>query len=951
VTNHESSENAAETVARLLDAVRDVATELHPRQRLPGPVTLDSSLDRDLGLDSLARVELVARVERIFDVALAEQVFSSVETPRDLVRAVLGATGRRSTFIADDVGEAALGEAEAAPVTAQTLVDVLAWHAATHPDRPHIRFYSDAGDGEVITYRGLKDGAERIAAGLQELDVKRGETVVIMLPTGRDYFFSFFGVLIAGAVPVPIYPPGRPAQIEEHLRRHVTIANTCMAGLMITIDGAKRFAGQLRAQVPTLRDVVTPGELAAAAAGIVAAPVFGALDTAFVQFTSGSTGNPKGVVLTHANLLANIRAMGTALDAGPDDVFVSWLPLYHDMGLIGAWLGSLYYACQLVIMSPLTFLARPQRWLWAIHRHRATISGGPNFAYELCLRRLGDEDLEGLDLSHWRIAFNGAEPVNPDTMDRFCQRFAGVGFRAEAMMPVYGLAECSVGLAFTPLGRGAVVDRVRRQSFMVSGRAEPAAPDDDNALGFVSCGRPLPGHQLRVVDATGRELPERQEGRLQFRGPSATSGYLRNPDETGRLFDGNWLDAGDRGYVAAGEVHITGRDKDIVIRAGRNIYPAELEDAVGAVPGIRRGNVAVFGSADPATGTERLIILAESRKRDPGERAELRAAINALATDLAGGPADDVVLAPPNTVPKTSSGKIRRSASREVYEHDLIGKPQPTVRLQIARLAVAGLVPRLGRARRRLAAWLYAAYAHGLFFLLAPFVWGLVAILPRSSWCWAMARAGARCLFAAAGVSPTVRGLENLPTVDQPCVLAANHSSYIDGPVLLAALPRPFGFVAKAELRGNVVSGVFLSRIGARFVERFDPGKGAADARQVADDARAGQSLMFFPEGTLTRMPGLLPFQMGAFITAAEARVPLVPVVIRGTRFILRDGSWFPRRGPITVIVDEPIPPPAGADSWSVAVALRDAARERILRLCGEPDLGQEKPEIFDQQR
>ena len=292
------------------------------------------------------------------------------------------------------------------------------------------------------------------------------------------------------------------------------------------------------------------------------------------------------------------RAMAAAVRATPRDVFVSWLPRYHDMGLIGAWLGSLLVGFPLVVMSPLAFLARPRRWLETITRHGGTLSAGPNFAYELVLERLADDDLDGLDLRMWRLAFNGAEAVSPDTVRRFTERFAACGLAPTAMAPVYGLAEASVGLLFPPLGRVAPVDAIDRDTFARERRAVPARPGDATALRFVACGRPLPGHEVRAVDADGREVGERVEGRLEFRGPSATRGYWRNPEQTARLFDDGWLDSGDRAYRADGDIYLTGRVKDIVIRGGRNLYPQEVEEAVGAVDGVRKGCVAVFGSAD-----------------------------------------------------------------------------------------------------------------------------------------------------------------------------------------------------------------------------------------------------------------------------------------------------------------------------------------------------------------
>ena len=943
------AERAAKEATRLLEVIRDLADELHPGATSAAPVTLDDALDRDLGFDSLGRMELLLRIERAFDLSMSEHDFATAETPRDLLRALAGAGGRHGAHAPPEVSEIALGEATV-PHRAETLVEVLDWHVDAHPDRTHIHLYREDGEGDAVTYRDLKRAAERIAGGLQQVGVRSGESVAIMLPTGRDYFASFFGVLLAGGVPVPLYPPGRPTRIEEHLRRHADIVANSLAGVLITVPEAKRFGLLLRLRVQTLRTVATPNELTSASAGL-AAPSPTAGDVAFLQYTSGSTGNPKGVVLTHGNLLANIRAMGAALEVEPTDVFVSWLPLYHDMGLIGAWLGTMHYAVPLVIMSPLSFLARPRRWLRAIHRYRGTMSAAPNFAYELCLKKVGDEDIRDLDLSSWRVAASGAEAVSPETVRHFCDRFRACGFRSEAMMPMYGLAESSVGLSFPPLGRGPLIDRIQRRPFTASGRAVPADETDADALRFVACGRPLPGHQIRVVDQANREVAERREGRLQFRGPSATGGYFRNADETRRLFRGDWLESGDLAYIADGDVYITGRTKDVIVRAGRNVYPAEIEETIGDLPGIRKGNVAVFGSIDADSGTERLVVLAETRKREAPALEELRAQINALATDLIDIPPDDVVLAPPNTVLKTSSGKIRRAASREVYEQGLTGKSRTAVRWQVTRLALAAAVPQMRRGLGVVASVLYGAYFWTLLGLLGCVAWPVIALLPPPSWRWIVMRSAARILMRAAGLTVAVEGLENLPPPAAACVFVSNHASYLDGPVLVATLPRRFAFVAKAELAPQIIAGIFLRRIGAEFVERFDKATGIADARRVSETAHRGRSLMFFPEGTIYRMPGLMPFHMGAFVSAVEAGIPVVPVAIRGTRSILRADTWLPRRAAITVVIDPPLEPGIletgpTAEPWSVALALRDAARRQILRRCREPDLAHERSQI-----
>ena len=951
--NHAGSTNLTAAADRLLAVIKQLGDELQPRLMQHVSITLDSSLDRDLGFDSLARVELLVRIEQAFDVSLPEQILTTAETGRDFLRAVLGAHGRTQIIARVEAKTIQPTTTESVPHTAETLVQALKHHVTTHPDRPHIRLYSDEDEGRVITYGQLWQGAEQVARGLQQHGLNSGESVLIMLPTGCEYFYSFFGVLLAGGVPVPVYPPGRIKQIEEHLKRHGAIARNCLARLMITMPEAQRFAQLMHHQVESLRKVVTVNELTSAAAGrSLPLPALVGNDTAFLQYTSGSTGLPKGVVLNHTNLLANIRAMGQILEVTSKDIFVSWLPLYHDMGLIGAWLGSLYYGCPLIIMSSLSFIARPMRWLRAIHRYRGTLSAAPNFAYELCLRRIDDKDMKGLDLSSWRGAFNGAEAVSPTTIERFIERFGDYGFRPESMMPVYGLAESSVGLAFPATPRPPVIDRISRQGLMDSGNATVAAATENNVLRFVSCGQPLPRHQIRIVDAGDRELPDRHEGRLQFKGPSSTSGYFRNPEQTSTLFSDQWLNSGDMAYIANGEVFITGRSKDIIIRAGRNIYPEELEEAVGKIRGVREGNVAVFGSIDPDSATERLIVLAETRKRKPEAMAELQVAINTVVNDLAGTPPDEVVLAPPNSVLKTSSGKIRRAASRKLYESGTIGKPQQALWLQVLRLTLAGFLPQLRRQFRRLTAVGYAGYCWLLFGLGAPVVAVLVTVLPVESWRWAVTRTVVRIVARCVAIPVQVQGLENLPSKDIPCVLVSNHASYLDSLILVAVLPRCYSFVAKAELQDNFFLRFLLPRIGTEFVERFDQQKGRKDTRWLIDRGRAGRSLLFFAEGTFMRMPGLLPFRLGAFETAVAGNLPVVPLTIRGTRSIMRGTSWFPRRGVVSVLIGKPLQPKnllakATGDRWKTTLMLRDLVRTWILRHCGEPDLDYERPPVF----
>jgi 1-acyl-sn-glycerol-3-phosphate acyltransferase len=920
----------------LLETVRALALEL---KSVPGEtrVSLDSSLQRELGIDSLGLAELLLRLERRFQVHLPETLLGEAETPRDLLRAIENMGERAARAIATRPTLAPLKEAADAPHAATSLTEALDWHADHHSDRPHI-LLSDGFAETGITYGALQEQARMVARGLRERGLMPGDRVAIMLPTGAAFFQAFFGSLYAGGVPVPIYPPMRLSQLEDHLRRQAGILRNAGATFLLAPPEGRALSALLKAQVETLRAVAhvddirsdTPAPLPSGAE---------ATDLAMLQYTSGSTGDPKGVMLTHGNLLNNIRAMGGAIEASSKDIFVSWLPLYHDLGLIGAWLGSLYFAAPVVIMSPLTFIVRPEAWLWAIHRNRATLSAAPNFGFELCVKKIDESVLAGLDLSSLRLVANGAEPISSHTIRRFEERFAPYGFPAEAMAPVYGLAENSVGLAFPPLGRTPVVDRVQRVALTARGAAAPAEPGYSHAVEQVACGRPLPGHEIRIVDAMGRELSDRQEGRIEFRGPSATQGYFRNEEKTRALFDGAWLDTGDLGYIAAGDLFITGRIKDVIIKAGRNIYPEEIEETVGDLEGVRKGCVAVFASAEPATGTEKLVILAETYETEPDSKSEIAQRIIEAASDLLETPPDDVVLAVPHTVPKTSSGKIRRAAARSFYE---AGDLKPRIRavwLQVLRLALAGVAPRFRASGRVLADLIYAGWWWSIVVVLAMIAWPVILLLPGRALRWRFFRRLARLAFKLIGTPITVEGAERLP--ERSGVLVTNHASYLDGLALAAVLPGTPVFVAKRELSTQIVAGPFLKRLGAFFTERAEPKAGLEEVEQLAALTRSGAQPVFFAEGTFTRMPGLLEFRLGAFTVAVEAGVAVTPIAINGSRSILRGGQWLPRKGRLSIHVGDALMPQGGG--FKAAVALRDAARASVLAHCGEPDLARER--------
>jgi 1-acyl-sn-glycerol-3-phosphate acyltransferase len=917
--------------ARVLEIVSGLAFELGgPRARRA--VAPDASLERDIGLGSLERVELLLRLESAFGVRLGEELLR-LDTPAALARAVGEGVPKEA--------EATRGRAatlqparDIAPERAQTLHEVLWLRAQSEPDRPHVYMREDDGREHTITYGALHAQAAAVAAGLRARGVRPGATVALMLPTGADFLRCFQGILLARAVPVPIYPPLRLDRLEEYGERQSAILRNAGVTLLITIPKALGIGALLRARVPSLAHVVSPDEIALAAAPTL--PDGSGDDLAFIQYTSGSTGTPKGVTLTHDNLLANIRAITSALALRPSDVGASWLPLYHDMGLIGSWLFCLYSGVPIDIQSPLAFLSRPERWLWTIHKRRATLSAAPNFAYELCLRKVPDAALEGLDLSSWRCALNGAEPVNPDTLERFAQRFAPYGFRREALMPVYGLAENSVGLCAPPPGRGPRVDCVAREPFARERRAVPTPENDRSALRFVGVGAALPHHEVRIVDDGGRDLPSRHVGRIAFRGPSMTAGYYARPEATAAIsLPGGWLDTGDLGYEADGEIFVTGRIKDLIIKAGRNLVPQEIEEAAGGVAGIRKGCVAAFGVADSRFGTESLVVAAETRATGAGERDGLIAAVTERVADAVGVPPDQVLLLTPGSIPKTSSGKIQRAATRELHAAGRLGRRtrtswRTTTRLILA-TAAAGLRTHLAGILQ-IAYTAYVALASAL--VLVPLL-AAVLVLSGRPLRW-LTHHCARMLLRLVSRRVEVVGLDNLPA-RRPLLLACNHTSYLDVVVLTALLPVDVVFVAKQEVRTWPLVGRLVRRSGHPTVDRSDSQQSVADAAGIQETIAGGQNVLFFPEGTFTPAAGLRPFRLGTFKAAVEAGLPVVPVALQGLRSVLRPGSWR-LRPPCPRLEIAPPVAATGAD-WRAIVDLRERVADAIAARCGEPRL------------
>nr|AYM52266.1 CoA ligase AMP-generating protein [Stigmatella aurantiaca Sg a15] len=550
------------------------------------------------------------------------------------------------------------------PVKYATLLEML---EATSRTALGLTFV-DASERELsLPWSEVYRRARQTAAGLQRLGVKPGEHVAILLPTSPGFMDAFFGVLLAGAVPVPLYPPVRLGRLEEYHRATARMLEVAGAVLVLTelrlklLLGASVEAARPRFGCRTVEDV-SRGDGALTVAVSPQAP-------GLIQFSSGSTVAPKPVVLTHAALMAQLAALEASmpLPPGGPPVGVSWLPLYHDMGLIGCLLSALYYPGNLVLLPPEVFLARPALWLRALSRHQGFVSPAPNFAYGLCLKRVKDEEMQGVDLSCWKHALNGAEPVSAETLRRFVSRFVRHGFSAEALRPVYGLSEAALAVTFPPSARGLRSRGVDAGVLAQEGRVVGGARE------VVSVGCPVPGFEVEVRNALGRAVPELQVGRVYARGPSLMKGYHGDGDATAKaLGSDGWLDTGDLGFVAEGELYLTGRAKDLVIIRGANHAPQAFEECLQAVEGVRVGCAVALGFTPEGSQDEALLILAE-RSGSAEEDGAVEAQVSAAIVEVTGIRPHTVRLLKPGTLPRTSSGKLRRGdALRQFLAGELV---------------------------------------------------------------------------------------------------------------------------------------------------------------------------------------------------------------------------------------------------------------------------------------
>lgn len=544
-------------------------------------------------------------------------------------------------------------------------------YAAT--GRAGFNFYSGRGELlAVLPYRDLKYQAQSLARRMIRAGLHRGERVAIIAESTADFVRTFWASQYAGLIPVPLPTPaafaGRVNYID-HIHPMMEAAQPlAVIAPGVFLESARQAAARLGVGlVGTVEDL---NQMPEADADLPAAEPE---DVCYLQFSSGSTRAPTGVAVTHRALLANARGISRdALRVTEEDRCTSWLPFYHDMGLVGFFLMPLTSQISTDYLAPDEFARRPLVWPTLISRNGGTISFSPSFGYDLSARRAMNADLGHLDLSRWRVAGIGGDQIRPGILARFTDTFGRCGFRKEAFVASYGMAEATLGMSFAPLDRGIEVDRVDLGRLRREGRAVPA--DGENVRDLVICGKPLPHHELQVRDAKGSVLEERRVGHIMFRGPSVMTEYFRRSEETARVLSADgWLDTGDMGYRVGDSIVVAGRSKDLIIVNGRNVWPEDLEMALeNQIDGVRRGDVVAF-SVDGGDA-ERVVILVQSRTSDPVMREAQRASVASVILSAAGLNCS-VVLVSHNALPRTSSGKMSRTKARDMYLASLLGEP------------------------------------------------------------------------------------------------------------------------------------------------------------------------------------------------------------------------------------------------------------------------------------
>jgi fatty-acyl-CoA synthase len=551
----------------------------------------------------------------------------------------------------------------------RTIAEAVANVGKEYPNHGFV-FQDLEGKETAYDYPQVEQQTAARAANLQAAGLQKGDRLGLIVIEPEDFVLTFLAAVRVGIVPVPLYPPLSFGNLDAYSERTAKVLESAGARLLVASAKLQNVLWSMVDKVPSLERLVVAEKLRDA----TTAPVYPEIlpeDLAFLQYTSGSTSDPKGVMVTHASLVANSRGIineGLQLIPERGDKGVSWLPLYHDMGLIGFVIAPICWGVPVVFIPTMRFIKRPSVWLDTIHRHRGTASFAPNFAYALAARRVKDSDLEQWDLSCLKVLGCGAEPIQAETMRLFTELFAErCKLPRNAIMPAYGMAEATLAITLKPAPEPLQTLVIDAETFSESGRV--TAPTEGRAaIEHVACGVPFKGHEVAILDEHGNPLPDGLEGEICHRGASVTPGYFGNAEATAQSWRNGWLRTGDLGFLKDGQLYVTGRIKDLIIVNGRNVHPQAVEWAVAEVDGVRRGNVVAFSV--PGDLGEELVVVLETKESEHGPLSEeVRRAVQrelSLSTR-------EVVCLKTGALPKTSSGKLQRRKTREMYLKGLLG--------------------------------------------------------------------------------------------------------------------------------------------------------------------------------------------------------------------------------------------------------------------------------------
>lgn len=917
--------SSASVLKRQLLAVTRLFLRELGAQRAARAVSLDALLLDDLGLGSLERVAFLQRLEQHFGVRLAIEDLLRADSMRDMYHLLEQAEPHMEMQLPELALATAAMPVEVDPC--ETLVDVLSRYVEAEPKRRQACLLQSQGQVTELSYGSLWRKARHLAVLLQQHAACTPQAVIAIAVTEAEAFMvSYLAVVLAGLQPLVMRMPVNAHCLRPlywRIRLPMLVSNQ-VAGLILQDVSAQNALRPLQQALASNLAYFIYDELIARPQlpEYELRPV--SADYVIYRRLAWDHREQSRLQVTHAQWLQQIREDGAALNIKASDVVFSWLSLVEPMGLLSAWLGSLYYGLPFIWMPPQDFFAAPEKWLWGIHQYRASISFAPNAGYAKCVQEIKEQSCVGLDLSCWRVALNAGESMAAITVRQFCERFSAYGFSDCAMIQGYIPAGESMLLTLSMLSRPAHFERISRQVFFSHKRAQLLEADRPGGLLFVASGRSLPSSEIHIVDQDGRSLGDRQIGYIKYR-------------RHFRLDSNQWCVCSDLGYIADETLYTVAADPQQVVKYGSYITPYALRMVITGIAALAKANYLSFSITEPAGGqAEWVLLLATDKIRNPFYVRRVQAVLHNHLTQCFGVAPDHMLFYAKHGLERfgETTDEQLQGAQAAYQAGELL--PQPAWyhhrRLWGKTCALAKLCL---RPLTKLAKLIYSIYFLLLFILLFIPCSFVVRVLPKRL-SKKLFKFICRLIFLLAGCPIVVKGRAWLRQSEH-VIFAPNHTSYLDVLALIAVLPSRVCFVGKRELKSIPLLGSLFKNMGHLFVDPADIRRGEENLQQLISVLQEGRSLVIYPEGTFTHANGLRPFKLGAFMAAAQTNTPVCPVICTGLRRVLRDRELLLRPGLIRVIA-KPWQRPE-ADDMQAVLKLRDDVMAQIAEDCGEPVL------------